>query len=95
MFYNPSNDAYDSTLNSLANSLTAASASNYRLSRAGSLDAGSISNCSNAPNALTTSNQIPAGYTITPLAVPVGTQVNCTLTAPNGATKNFQTIGTS
>ncbi len=93
-FYNPSSESYEKTLASAANSLTAATATNYRLSRSGSPNAISISNCTDAPNTLKNGNQIPAGYSITPQAVAVGTQVSCTLTAPNGDTAQFQAIGT-
>lgn len=96
VFDNPSDEAYQDTLNSVANSLTAASATNYRLSRSGSPSSVTIASCPDTVNALKNSNQIPSGYSITPsTGIAPGVESGCILTAPNGDTANFQTIGTS
>jgi prepilin-type N-terminal cleavage/methylation domain-containing protein len=95
-FYDPKDDAYQDTLNSVANSLTAASATNYRLSRSGSPSSVTIASCPDTVNALKNSNQIPSDYSITPsTGIAPGVESGCILTAPNGDTANFQTIGTS
>lgn len=83
-FLEPEDKARQSATNSVAAGLTAASASNYAIRKANSSKGTAISNCSQVGSLPI--DLLPAGYTITPLAIAPDASISCTVTNPDGST---------
>lgn len=90
-FINLSTTSRQNATNSVAASLTAVSATNYAQRSANSAAGTPISNCTQVGPLL--QGGLPAGYSITSLAVPAGSSVNCTLNGPGSTTANFVALG--
>jgi len=94
-YFNASTDASVAATTTVAAALNAASANNALLSKVGDSTAVTVTNCTHVANALPGSNPLPAGYTITSLAIASGAKVTCTVTANStGATATFIGRGT-
>ena len=90
-FINLSTTSRQNATNSIAASLTAASASNFAKRTANSSTGSVVLNCTDIGPLI--SGGLPAGYTITSLAVSAGSSVNCTLNGPGSTTATFVAIG--
>ena len=93
LYSDRSEQSYQQTLDSVAGALGTAAAHNYRLARAGDPDAVNIDNCNDVPDLLPDSSPLPNGYTVSARSISAGSEVSCTITAPNGSTTaTFQAI---
>lgn len=87
-------ESYEQTTQSIASSLTTASARNARFDRMGSSKKIVVDNCTNVPSAFPDGISLPSGYTITSEVISADASVSCTLTAPDGNTEaSFVGIG--
>lgn len=93
VYYNMESESYQKTADSIAASLTTASARNYRFDRIGSSRAVDMANCTDT-SSLLEGRGMPSGYTITSAALTDGEKTTCTVTAPDGTTtSNFVAVG--
>lgn len=91
-FYGNESEVRQFSVDSVASGLNAASAGNYRLAKAGSAGAVSITNCTNVANLLT--GGLPSGYQIISQTVAANTRVTCTVAdTSNNATATFVATG--
>lgn len=79
---NITSDAQQSSVNSLAGALNAASATNYAVRKANSSQGVAVTNCTNVSSALP-GGALPTGYTITSAAIAADASVTCTVTLTN------------
>lgn len=84
-------DARTAATNGVAGALASGNAINYAARKANATKGVAITNCTDVSTTLTST--LPAGYTITSLAVAVDTSVTCTLTGPGATTANFTATG--
>ncbi len=90
-FINQTAVSQQNSTNSLAVALAAASADNFAKRSANSSAGSTISNCQTVQNLLPA--PLPAGYTITSLAIANGVSATCTLNGPGGFTATFVGMG--
>jgi MSHA pilin protein MshA len=90
-FINLNATANQRSTDSVAASLTTVSATNYAQRSANSAVGSAISNCTQVGPLL--QGGLPAGYSITSLAVGAESSVNCTLNGPGSTTANFVALG--
>jgi len=77
--------------NSVAASLTTVSATNFAQRSANSAAGTAVANCTAVGPLL--NGGLPAGYSITSLAVSAGSSVNCTLHGPGSTSASFVAMG--
>lgn len=93
-FLKPEEAARQSATSAVAAGLTAASANNYAIRKANSAKGSAIANCTDIGSLPT--DLLPAGYTITSLAISANASVTCTVTNPDGTTTaTFVGLGVS
>jgi len=90
-FLNLSTTSKQNATNSIAASLTTVSATNFAQRSANSTAGVTVANCTAVGPLLT--GGLPTGYTITSLAVPAETSVNCTVNGPGSTTATFVAMG--
>lgn len=94
-FVNVTGGATQSQVDAIAEALTAASARNYSLSISGSGNAFTVSNCTHVAQGLPPGQGLPAGYTVSSIAVATHARITCTVTHTNGSNSaNFIAVGT-
>ncbi len=91
-FIDLSGDANRAAVQGVAGALSSANAVNYAARKENSSNGVAVSNCTNVASALVNAT-LPTGYTITSLAVTVGTTGVCTVTGPSGSTATFSATG--
>lgn len=89
-FINLNTSSKQAATNSIAAALNTESAANFAKRTANSSQGSAIANCTDIGPLLT--GGLPAGYSITSLAITAGTSVNCTLNGPGSTTASF--VGT-
>jgi MSHA pilin protein MshA len=92
-FINLSSDAQTNATISIAGTLSSANAINYAARSEKVTNGNAVANCTDVATAL--QGGLPAGYTITSLAVAVGVTATCTLTGPSSSTATFNATGIS
>lgn len=86
-------DAQQAAVSAVAGALGAASATNYATRKASSSQGIAVTNCQNI-GTLLPGGSLPAGYTITSLAVTADTDATCTVTRTSGGkTATFTATG--
>lgn len=83
--------AQQNSTNSIAAALAAASAQNFAQRTANSGAGSTISNCTQIGPLLP--NGLPAGYSITSLAISAGAAATCTVTGQSSTTATFRGLG--
>jgi len=91
-FINLSSDAQSAATNGVASALSAGSSINYAARSENSANGVSVTNCTNV-SATLQGGSLPAGYTITSLAISAGTTSSCALTGPGSSTATFTATG--
>jgi MSHA pilin protein MshA len=90
-----SSDARQSSVNSVAGALNTASSANYHKRISSGFTAGiPVANCTDVSGVLSTSNQLPSGYSISSAEVDSGAPKECTVTY-GSSTATFIAYGTS
>ena len=90
-FINLNTSSRQNATNAVAASLTTASSTNFAKRTANSAQGSTVNNCTNIGPLL--SGGLPAGYSITSLAITAGTSVNCTVNGPGSTTAIFVGMG--
>lgn len=90
-FINLNTSSKQNATNGVAASLTTVSASNFAVRTANSAQGSAVTNCTNIGPLL--AGGLPAGYTITSLAIGAGASVNCTVSGPGSTTATFVGMG--
>ncbi len=85
-------DANSAAVKGVAGALASANAVNYASRKENAANGVAVTNCTSVASALVNA-ALPAGYTITSLAVTAGATVVCTVTGPSGSTATFPATG--
>lgn len=93
-FINLSSDAQTAATNGVSAALSSANATNYAARSENSANGIAVANCTDLAGGLL-GGTLPAGYTITSLAVTNGNTVTCTLNGPKSTTASFPGTGIS
>lgn len=90
-YIDQSNAARQNSTNSVAAALANASAANFAARTANSSSGSAISNCNQIGGLLP--NGLPAGYSITALAISAGSAATCTVSGPGSTSATFRGLG--
>ena len=92
-FINLSSQAQAAATSAIAGALSSANANNYGARKLSTSFGIAVENCQDLIASL--QGGLPAGYTITSLAVALDVNANCTLNGPGGSTAIFTATGIS
>jgi MSHA pilin protein MshA len=91
-FVDLSGEANQAAVNGVAGALSSAAAINYAARKAGNASGTALANCS-AVAVMLQGGALPAGYTITSLAIAAEDTAVCTLTGQGSKTSTFSATG--